>query len=115
MNIIPKPLCEATLVTNAAATLYTATSLRAQIQSITVCNPNATAYLLTLYIIASGGSASATNTMVYQRTILAGQTLDLIASGIIGIQNLANGDFVQVLADTTNKLSIRMSGIEVPI
>ena len=110
MNVILKALWEAVLITNAAATVFTATA-KTRVDSFPVSNPNTVNYLVTMYVIASGGSASATNTMIYQRTVLAGQTVNLI--DILGPQNLNIGDFIQVLADTTNKLSCRGSGIEV--
>lgn len=110
MNVAGKALWEATLVTNAAATVYTAVGCKARVDSIPVANPYAVNYLVTLYVIASGGSASATTTAIYQRTVLAGQTLNLI--DILGSIWLNIGDFIQILADTTNKLTSRGSGIE---
>lgn len=110
MNVAGKALWEATLVTNAAVTQYTAVGCKARVDAIPVTNPNSVNYLVTLYVIAVGGTASATNTAIYQRTVLAGQTVNLI--DLLGSIWLQPGDFIQILADTSNKLTSRGSGIE---
>ena len=103
-------LWDAAQLTNAAATYYTATSVRAKNLWFTATNPNATAYLVTIYLIKSGGAASASNTVTYQRTVLPGQTIVFYeCCGHV----LDPGDFVQAFADTGAKVTFMGSGDEV--
>ena len=104
-----KKLMAPALLTNAAATYYTATSVRARNLWLTVTNPTATAYTATVHIVPSSGSASATNTITYQKTILPGRTE--IFYEVYG-HVLDPGDFIQALASTNGVINMQLSGEE---
>lgn len=107
-----KRLWDATQLTAAAVTYYTATSVRCKNLWLTLTNTTATAYLATVYLIKSGGSASDSNTITYQRTVLPGQTVVLYeCCGHV----LDNGDFIQALCNSASKLTFMGSGDEVSI
>lgn len=106
-------LFDAAQLTNAAATYYTATNVRAKNLWLTATNPNAVAYLVTIYLIKSGGSATdALNAVSYQRTVLPGQTVVFYeCCGHV----MENGDFLQAKADTGAKVNFMGSGDEVSV
>lgn len=107
-----KKLFAPALLTAAFATYYTATSVRAKNLWLTVTNTTATAYLVTIAIVPSGGAASNTNTVTYQRTVLPGQTV--VFYELCG-HVLDNGDFISAKADTNAVVSFAGSGDEVSI
>lgn len=108
MSFLIQPLFEATLVTNAATTFYTALA-RTRIDAMSVINPSATVtYTFTLHWVPSGGAAATANKIVPARPILPGESW--IVFPIIG-QTLAVGDFIQALASTTNVLNLAASGM----
>ncbi len=109
------------LLTNAAATLYTApvkttplgTPLAtAKLMGINFCNTDTGALTVTLYMIASGGSAGASNTVMAAVSIAAGGNYSFPCP-VDGIP-LASGEFIQGFAGTTNKVTYRMSIEELP-
>lgn len=105
-----KKLMAPALLTASAATYYTApTGVRARNLWLTVNNPTATAYTATVYIVPSGGSASATNTISYQKTILPGRTE--IFYELYG-HVLDPADFIQALASTNGVINMQLSGVE---
>ena len=106
-------LWDAVQLTASVVTYYTATSVRAKNLWITATNPNAVAYLVTIYLIKTGGSASdSMNVVTYQRTILPGQTVIFYeCCGHV----LENGDFIQAKCDTASKIVFMGSGDEVSI
>jgi hypothetical protein len=99
-------------LTTSAATYYTATSVRMVLKKLTATNTTGTSRLVTIYLVVSGGSASATNTIIYQRTVLAGQTVEFYEA-----ENhvLESGDFLQALADAATAVSFMGAGIETDI
>lgn len=108
-TVTPKALVEGILLTGTAATLYTApASTTAVIRSITLCNTDSVARTVTLYLIASGGSLGALNTVLSAFSVAAGETVILDSLFV-----LLTGDFLQALASTTNVVSIRVDGSEV--
>lgn len=108
--IQPKRLFDSTQLTNAAATYYTATNLRAVVTSLVAINTTGTARTVTVYLIKSGGTASASNTLIYQRTILPGETRELIDRN----KNMEPSDFIQALADSGATVTFMGFGIEAP-
>lgn len=111
MSILNRRLFDSTLLTNAAATYYTATNVRTTVTSLLAVNTTGTARTVTVYIIKSAGSASASNTIVSARTVLPGQSLELLDRN----KNMESGDFIQALADTGAAVTFHGSGLEVPI
>jgi len=121
----PKCLLQGTLLANAApadpglykvaaadATTYQA--FRAVVHSITLCNTDTATHLVTLYLVASGGSVGVLNTIVKTLAVAAGGTLNL--SNILTFPFvLETGDFLSGFADTGSVVSIRMDGEVVPI
>lgn len=108
----PLPFAESQQLGNAAATVYTSP---AQVTSIvkkcTLLNTDAaTGYLVTLYIVPSGGTAATANLVLNARAIGPKQTLDITE---LVNQILAGGDFISVFADTAAKVNIRISGVQI--
>lgn len=109
MNTI-KVLIPSQLLSSSAATYYTTpANTKSAIKRLTVCNPTGTARAVTIYLIASGGTAGASNTITYQRVVAAGAT-EIIweAEG----HALEVGGFIQALADSASQVSIRATGVE---
>lgn len=73
---------------------------------IIVCNPTATAATFTLYLVPTGGTAGAANTLFSAISIAAGQTQIFDVE-----QDLNPGDFLAVLAGTAAALTVTISGV----
>lgn len=110
MAVTPKRLIASQLLTGSAATYYTATNCKARIDSFTLTNTDTSAVTVTVYIIASGGTASADETIISAKSLAAGEcyTCPELVGGW-----LESGEFVQAFAGTASKVVIRSSGIEV--
>lgn len=111
MNIVGFPLTQGALLTNSAVTYYTSTNIRTRLDKVTIANPTGSNRTVTMYKIGSGGSASAATTISYQKSVLAGQTIDVTE---LEGHWLGPGDFVQALADAGSDVSLMMSGIQTP-
>lgn len=94
-----------TLITNAAATVYTMpsspTGTVLRNGRVRLTNFDTTARAVTLYAVPSGGSASTTNEFLPAVGIAPGAFLD------VDVPQLSVGDFIQALADVTNKVNIQ--------
>jgi len=110
MSVQPKALIPATQLTNAAATYYTATRCTARVDNMTVTNTDSSAHQLTVYLIASGGTAIDSNTIIDTKSILAGETYT--CPEMIG-KIIPAGSFIQALADAGTVLTISAGGIEI--
>lgn len=74
---VPKPI-DVVQVQSTATTIFTARDdADFQIESLVATNVSMLAEAITLYLIPSGGSASAGNTIVYQRAIPANSAVTL--------------------------------------
>jgi len=93
-----------------ATTYYTATRVKARIDEFTLTNTDTAAQTVTVYLIASGGSASASNTIISAKSIQPGECY--IASEMVG-KSMPSGSFIQALCSTASKVVIEASGIEV--
>ena len=100
-------LIEAKYVENTQSTQYTALAVKALIDKFDVTNQTSSAVTLSVNIVASGGSASASNRMLNNKTIAAGETYP--CPEIVG-QTLEVGDFISALAGTASALVVRASG-----
>lgn len=110
MTVTAKCLLEAKYAENAETTQYTAgAGTRTIIDKFTDTNVTASAALLTVKIIASGGTASADETISYQKSIQPGETYTF--PEVVG-QVLNAGDFLSTLAGTATAIVIRISGRE---
>lgn len=97
------------------ATLYTApgyasgspyaAGATALAKRLIVCNTTASAATLTLYLVPSGGSASAANELFNALSVAAGATT------ILDIEQSMNpGDFIAGLQGTASALTVTISG-----
>ena len=95
------------LITNAQVTIYTVPAASQDVvKCIDICNTSGTAATVVVNLVPTGGSATATNQLL-NTTIPANTTLHWT-----GTQVLNTGDFVSVIAGTTNVLNIMVSGLE---
>lgn len=121
----PKCLVQGTLLANAAPAdpgLYkvatqdatTFQAFRARIDSITLCNTDTSAHLVTLHLVASGGTVGALNTILKTQGVASNGTLNL--SNILTFPFILEaGDFISAFADTGSVVSIRIDGALIPI
>lgn len=104
-NIIPRKQAE-----SSETTQYTATGVTTIIDKFTVTNTTAGVVAITVKLIASGGGASAANTIISAKGIAAGETYT--APELVG-QVLAPGGFISTLAGSATSLTISASGREI--
>lgn len=111
----PRQLCQGQLGSS-NATLYTAPATPSTMANtptvllteITVCNTDSSARTFTLYVVASGGTASAANAIFYQESIPA-TTSRTYTKGTV----LAASGTLQGLSDAASKVTYTVSGMEV--
>lgn len=108
--VVAKPLFSALQALAALTTQYTASGVRAIIDKFTGTNTTASAATLTVYIVPSGGSATASNRIVSTRSLAAGETYTF--PEMVG-HVLNPGDFIATESGTNNAITIRASGREV--
>ena len=110
MARIAQRLIAGSQLTTAAATYYTApANTKAVISACRLTNTTAGAVTATVYLIASGGSASASNTVLSAKSLAAGESYDVPIDG----QVLLAGGFIQALASANTSISIVASGTEI--
>ena len=110
MTTAAKCLLEAKYAETAQTTQYTAPpNTRTIIDKATVANDTGAAATLDVHVVASGGSAGASNLITATLSIAAG-TSESIAALIGHVLN--PGDFVSTAAGTASALVIRISGRE---
>jgi len=108
-------------LTNSAATLYTAPVLpsslptgtaqaSAVLKSVVMCNTDSAAQTVTLYAIESGGSAADNRAFMKAHSIAANttETLSFPDDSFL----LSSGEFIQGLAGTMLKVTVRVHVIE---
>ena len=108
------------MLTGSAATLYTAPSPTnnptgssfgtALLKSLILTNTDSSARTVTLYVVASGGSAADAQTIAKDMSIAAKTTYEFIYPDDTFPLNA--GEFIQGLADTTLKVSCRVNVVE---
>lgn len=105
-----KRLIAGSQLTTSAATYYTAPALtQCVIRKISCTNTTGGAVTVTLYLITSGGSASASNTIASAKSLAAGETW---SSPDVEGHVLEAGGFIQALASANTSITILGSGIE---
>lgn len=110
MAVTPKGLVASQQLTNASASYYLATNVKAIIDKMTICNTTAGAVTATVDLIDSGGSAGVTERIISARSIAAGETYTCPeAVGHV----LNSGDSIAALASAGSALTFRVSGREV--
>jgi hypothetical protein len=111
MTVIARALFQPLQAQNAETTQYTApVGTRTVIDKLTGTNTTAAPATLSIKLVASGGAASASNTIVAGKTLAAGEAYTF--PEVVG-HVLNPGDFLSTLADTAAAITIRASGREV--
>jgi len=95
-------------------TIYTSTTSGSQLgnalTTMIICNTSAsTPATLTMYAVASGGSATATNMIINALSIPGGETVSLDQEKLV----LGSNDFIVASSNQANILSITISTIPV--
>jgi hypothetical protein len=104
-------LVEGSQLTTSAASYYTSPANTTTIvKKCTVTNTSAGALTVTIYLVPSGGSAGATNTVTSAKSIAAGATYEAYEC-----ENhvLLAGDTLQALASAASSLTLKASGIQI--
>jgi len=103
MTISPKVLYPGGQLTASAATLFTSPANTTTIISSAVfTNVDSVARLLTVYVVRSGGTAGAANTLISARSLAAGEAYPSPElAGVI----LGPGDFIQAKADAATAIT----------
>ena len=104
-NIIPRKQAEA-----AETSQYTAVGVTTIIDKATVTNTTGGVVAITIRLVASGGGASAANTVISAKGIAAGECYT--CPELVG-QVLAPGGFISTLAGAATSLTISASGREI--
>ncbi|MGE5650950.1 MAG: hypothetical protein ACM34A_12205 [Bacillota bacterium] len=108
MTTTAKRLVPGSALTAVAATYYTAPALtKAVVKSAQLTNTTAGAVACTVYAVPSGGTASATNTVISARSVSAGETYN--CPELIN-QVIETGGTIQSLG---NGVTLTVSGIEI--
>lgn len=103
-----KRLIAGSALTGSAATYYTApTGTTTVIKKLSLINTTGSPIAATVYLVASGGTAAATNTITSSKVIASNETW---SSPECENQVLPAGGFIQALG---NGLTIIASGIEI--
>lgn len=96
MTTTPKTLYTGGQLTTSAATLFTAqANAKTVITEWAFVNTDSVARTLTVYLVRSGGAASAANVLIDARSLAAGETYNPPTGQILGA-----GDFIQAKADS---------------
>ena len=108
MQRLPAQLVPATQLTAGAASYYSApANTGAEIQAATATNVTGTARTVTVYLVASGGAAGATNIVVQTRTVPANSAVQLWE--LIG-QKVPTGASIWALADAATAVNLTIGG-----
>lgn len=109
MSVSAKPLISAQFAPNAETTMYTATGVRTIIDKFVGYNSGLVAATLTVKLVAVGGAAGTSNTIVV-KSLAPGETYTFpeIVGNVLDV-----GGFVSVLAGTVSVVVVRSSGREV--
>lgn len=111
MSVSAQRLFDAKYASNSTATEYTsAASTYTIIDAFTATNQDASSQTVSIYLVPSGSSASASNLIVKARSIAAGSTYiaDEIKNHVLN-----PGDFIAVVASASSLVTIRASGRKV--
>jgi hypothetical protein len=110
MPVLVKTLIQSKQAENVATVQYTATNCRAVIDKFTATNTSAANVTLSVNLVASGGTAGVTNTIVDSRAIAPDETYTF--PELVG-QVLESGSFISTTASAATALTIRSSGREI--
>lgn len=110
MAVIAKALFNPLQVPAVATTLYTATGVRTIIDKFTGTNTTAGPVTLAVNLVQAGGGASAANTIVFSKSLAAGECYTF--PEVVG-HVLNAGDFISAIAGAATSITVRCSGREV--
>jgi hypothetical protein len=110
MAVTVKALIPAKQAENSQTLQYTATNCRAIIDKFTATNTSGSNVTISVNIVISGGSATASNLIVDTRSIAPDQTYTF--PELVG-QVLDAGNFISTIASAATSLTIRASGREI--
>jgi len=110
MAVTPKVLIPAKQAENAQTTQYTADAVKAIIDKFTVTNTSVANVIISVNLVETGGSASASNLVIDARTIAPDETYT--CPELVG-QVLDAGNLISTLASAATSLTIRCSGREI--
>jgi len=110
MTVTVRVLIPAKQAENSQTTQYTASNVRAVIDKFTATNTTTSNVTLSVNLVASGGSAGASNLIVDARTIAPDETYTF--PELVG-QVLEAGGFISTIASAATSLTIRASGREI--
>ena len=111
MSVTPKRLMAPAQLPAAAALQYTApANTKTILKKVSFCNTTGTARVVTAYIVPSGGSANAADTIWSAIGVPAGGTVE--GYDIEG-HVLLSGDAIWAYADSATAVTMHMSGMEV--
>lgn len=107
MAVSASALVEAKLAEDVTTTQYSVTSTAAIIDKFTGTNISASAVSISVYLVAAGASAAASNRIMVDTAIAAGATYTFPElTGHI----LVTGDFIATIASAPNSIVLRVSG-----
>jgi hypothetical protein len=110
MAVTAKVLVAPKQLENAQTAQYTATSVRAIIDKATITNTSAGNVTVSVNLVTVSGSASASNLIIDNRTIVVDETY--LCPELVG-QVLDAGGFISTIAGSATSLTMRVSGREV--
>lgn len=105
LNIIPRKQAE-----NAQTTQYTSTLCKTVIDKFTVTNTTSGNVAFSCNLVASGGSAGASNLVISSRSIAPGETY--LCPELVG-QSLEPSGFISTLAGAAASLTISATGRQI--
>jgi hypothetical protein len=110
MAVIAKNIIPAKQAENAQTTQYTAVNCRTIIDKFTVTNTSASNVTISVNLVASGGSAGASNLIIDARAVAPDETY--VCPELVG-QVLEPSSFISTIASAATALTIRASGREI--
>lgn len=110
MAVTVRTLIPAKQAENSQTTQYTATNARAIIDKFTATNTSSSNVTLSVNLVTSGGSASASNLIMDARTIAPDETYT--CPELVG-HSLEPGGFISTIASAATAITIRASGREI--
>jgi hypothetical protein len=108
-TVTPKLFVTGSQLTTSAAVYYTASNVKAIVVKATAYNADVSAQTITVHIVASGGSASASNRIIEAKTIQPSGTVTL--SELEG-HVIPKGSGIYMLASAATSIAPTISGYE---
>lgn len=105
-----KVLVAPVMVAAAVAAVYTCAAVSAWLDKVTAYNSDTVTRWVTLYLVQSGGGASATTTIVYRKALATNETYPF--PEVVG-HILVTGGAILAVAEVASVVSLRVSGREV--